>query len=105
MFAGEDAPWHWLVLVILVLILFGYKRLPDAARSIGRSLRIFKTEMSGLVDDDNARSATGPEQSSEIAPVVMDRKSEPSSGSPVVGTSSVPPGGGAPDNGEQARGE
>ena len=79
MFAGEDAPWHWLVLVILLLLLFGYKRLPDAARSIGRSLRIFKTEMSGLVDDDNARRPTAPGQSSEIAPVGHQPHTDPRS--------------------------
>ena len=101
MFVGEDAPWHWLVLMILVLVLFGYKRLPDAARSIGRSLRIFKTEMSSLVDDDNAHPPTGREQSSEIAPVVVELKAEPSGGPPVVGTPSAPPGGGALDTGEQ----
>jgi sec-independent protein translocase protein TatA len=42
-----------IVLIILaVLLLFGYKKLPDASRSIGRSLRIFKGEMKGLKDDD-----------------------------------------------------
>src|SRR3954452_230962 len=42
-----------LVLIILaVLLLFGYKKLPDAARSFGRSLRIFKGEMKGMKDDD-----------------------------------------------------
>jgi sec-independent protein translocase protein TatA len=42
-----------LVLIILaILLLFGYKKLPDAARSFGRSLRIFKGEMKGMKDDD-----------------------------------------------------
>jgi sec-independent protein translocase protein TatA len=42
-----------IVLIILaVLLLFGYKKLPDASRSIGRSLRIFKGEMKGMKDDD-----------------------------------------------------
>ena len=49
---GFDAPWHWVVLAILVIALFGYKKLPDAARSLGRSLRIFKTEIKGMKDDD-----------------------------------------------------
>ena len=35
-----------------MLLLFGYKKLPDASRSIGRSLRIFKGEMKGMKDDD-----------------------------------------------------
>lgn len=43
--------WEWLIIVALILLLFGAKRLPDAARGLGRSLRIFKAETKGLVDD------------------------------------------------------
>jgi sec-independent protein translocase protein TatA len=57
MFTGWDRPSHWLVLAVVVVVLFGYKKLPDAARSVGRSLRIFKTEMKGLTEDDAAREA------------------------------------------------
>jgi sec-independent protein translocase protein TatA len=46
-------PWHIIVLVVVLVLLFGAKRLPDAARSLGRSLRIIKAETKGLVDDDN----------------------------------------------------
>jgi sec-independent protein translocase protein TatA len=45
-------PWHIAVLVVVLVLLFGAKRLPDAARSLGRSLRIIKAETKGLVDDD-----------------------------------------------------
>jgi len=46
-------PGHLLVLAIVVAVLFfGWKQLPDMARSLGRSLRIFKTEVKGLGDDD-----------------------------------------------------
>src|SRR5437868_3887846 len=55
---GWDAPWHWVVLAIIVIALFGYKKLPDAARSLGRSLRIFRTEIKGMGSDDAARAAT-----------------------------------------------
>jgi sec-independent protein translocase protein TatA len=41
-----------LVVLLIVLILFGYKKLPDASRALGRSLRIFKGEMKGMKDDD-----------------------------------------------------
>src|SRR3954465_5425075 len=42
-----------LVLILLaILLLFGYKKLPDASRSLGRSLRIFKGEMKGMKEDD-----------------------------------------------------
>ena len=53
---GWDAPWHWFVLAIVVIALFGYKKLPDAARSLGRSLRIFKTEIKGMSQDDKTRA-------------------------------------------------
>jgi sec-independent protein translocase protein TatA len=50
---GALKPWHIAVLVVVLILLFGAKRLPDAARSLGRSLRIIKAETKGLVDDDN----------------------------------------------------
>ena len=43
-----------LILVLVVVLLFGAKRLPDAARSVGRSLRIFKAETKGLMDGESA---------------------------------------------------
>jgi len=56
-------PWHLLVLAIVFLILFGSKRLPDSARSLGRSLRIFKSEVQEMNKDDSKE----------------DKKSDPSS--------------------------
>ncbi|MEV0587294.1 Sec-independent protein translocase subunit TatA [Nonomuraea sp. NPDC050310] len=46
------APEIILILVALVL-LFGAKKLPDLARGVGRSLRIFKAETSKMTDDDD----------------------------------------------------
>jgi len=48
-------PMHILVLVIIVLLLFGAKRLPDLAKSVGQSLKIFKNEVKDLTDDNDAR--------------------------------------------------
>ena len=48
---GALSPTHWLVILVVVLLLFGAKRMPDAARGIGRSLRIFKAETSALTAD------------------------------------------------------
>jgi len=50
---GALKPWHIIVICVLLVLLFGAKRLPDAARSLGRSLRIIKAETKGLIDDDN----------------------------------------------------
>ena len=71
-----EAPWHWVVLIIVVVALFGYKKLPDASRAVGRSLRIFRTELKGMTEDDKARTEQAtPElpaatDSSPAAPVV-----------------------------------
>ena len=50
------SPGHLLVLAVVVLVLFfGWKQLPDMARSLGRSLRIFKTEIKGMTEDGHKR--------------------------------------------------
>ncbi|MEO6500704.1 MAG: twin-arginine translocase TatA/TatE family subunit [Jatrophihabitantaceae bacterium] len=46
-----------MVIALVVLVLFGYKKLPEMSRSVGRSLRIFKTEIKGMDADDAARNA------------------------------------------------
>ena len=43
---------EWLILILVIVLLFGARRLPDAARGLGRSLRIFKAETKGLSDQD-----------------------------------------------------
>src|SRR5919199_613536 len=57
---GALRPWHIIVLVVVLVLLFGAKRLPDAARSLGRSLRIIKAETRGLADDDVNAKAEAP---------------------------------------------
>lgn len=47
--------WAILVLVVVVLLLFGARRLPDVAASVGKSLKIFKKEIKDLTDDDAPR--------------------------------------------------
>ena len=49
---GAMQPMHWLIVAVVVVILFGSKKLPDAARGLGRSLRIFKSEVKQMKDDD-----------------------------------------------------
>lgn len=46
-------PWHVLVLLVVVLLVFGGKKLPELARGSGRALRIFKAETKGLLTDDD----------------------------------------------------
>src|SRR5580658_9459174 len=49
-----DSPWKILIIAVVILVLFGSKKLPEAARSLGRSMRILKTEVSSLHDDEVA---------------------------------------------------
>ena len=55
--AFAEKPGFWIVMIVLLLLLFGAKRLPDLSRSVGRSLRIFKAETDGLKSDGEATAA------------------------------------------------
>lgn len=48
---GALKPWHIVVLVVLVLLLFGAGKLPSLARNLGKSMRIFKSEVEELRGD------------------------------------------------------
>jgi sec-independent protein translocase protein TatA len=53
-----DIGWPEIAIIaVVILVLFGSRKLPDAARSLGRSLRIFKAETKGLRDEDKAIEA------------------------------------------------
>ena len=52
-------PSHILILLIVVLVLFGAKRLPDSARSLGRSMRIFKSEMKEMTAEEKKANEEG----------------------------------------------
>ena len=56
------------LIILAILLLFGYKKLPDASRSLGRSLRIFKGEMKGMKDDD-AREGVRTRDAAQTTPV------------------------------------
>src|SRR4051794_11595072 len=62
-----------ILIILAVLLLFGYKKLPDASRSFGRSLRIFKGEMKGMKDDDvRGKDAATATPVREVAPPAVD---------------------------------
>lgn len=54
---GGLAWWHWVLIIAAFILLFGAKKLPDAARGVGRSLRILKSEVSAMHDDDEKAKA------------------------------------------------
>jgi len=52
------APWHIVILVVAFMVLFGARKLPGAAQSLGQAMRIFKSETKGLnTDRDEAQAA------------------------------------------------
>ncbi|BBZ43869.1 Sec-independent protein translocase subunit TatA [Mycobacterium parmense] len=54
---GSLSPWHWAILAVVVVLLFGAKKLPDAARSLGKSMRIFKSELREMQSESKADSS------------------------------------------------
>ncbi|MBO0610211.1 Sec-independent protein translocase subunit TatA [Myceligenerans salitolerans] len=48
---GALQPWHWIVLIAVILLLFGSTRLPGLAKSVGQSMKIFKREINELRSD------------------------------------------------------
>lgn len=54
-------PWHIIVLVVVLIALFGAKRLPDAAKGIGKSMRIFKAEAKAMRDEGDTKDEDQPE--------------------------------------------
>jgi len=53
-----DSPWKILIVVVVLIVLFGSKKLPHAARSLGQSMRILKREVQGLHEDEPASGAS-----------------------------------------------
>ena len=60
MFRNGLQPAHVVILLVIVVLLFGAKRLPDVAKSVGQSLKIFKSEIKDLRDDTPTTSAEHP---------------------------------------------
>jgi sec-independent protein translocase protein TatA len=75
--SGAVKPWHILVLAVVLVLLFGAKRLPDAARSLGRSMRILKAETRGLADDDVRAKAEAQSTRAPLTPEIPDDVASP----------------------------
>jgi sec-independent protein translocase protein TatA len=70
---GSLSPWHWAILAVVIVVLFGAKKLPDAARSLGKSMRIFKSEMREMQTENKAN----PSAIDQPAPVQSQRTEPP----------------------------
>ena len=66
-----DSPWKILIIALVIIVLFGSRKLPSAARSLGQSMRILKREVQGLHEDEPASPATQAAQAAQGAPAVL----------------------------------
>ena len=60
-----DSPWKILIVAVVLIVLFGSKKLPHAARSLGQSMRILKREVQGLHEDETTRIEAGTERTQQ----------------------------------------
>ena len=61
-----DSPWKILIIAVVIIVLFGSKKLPHAARSLGQSMRILKKEVQGLHEDESDPNAQAQSAAPEI---------------------------------------
>lgn len=63
-----DSPWKIAIIAILIIVLFGAKKLPSAARSLGQSMRILKKEVQGLHEDEPEFGTSAADSTAQAAP-------------------------------------
>ncbi|MGV0744704.1 Sec-independent protein translocase subunit TatA [Mycolicibacterium sp. XJ870] len=68
---GGLQPWHWVIVIAVFVLLFGAKKLPDAARSLGKSMRIFKSEIKEMQADSK------PAEAPPATPIASERVDNP----------------------------
>jgi sec-independent protein translocase protein TatA len=69
-------PWEIILLLLLALLLFGAKRLPEIGRSMGRGMREFKDSVSGK-DRDDDEPAELPMQTTDATIAARERERDP----------------------------
>lgn len=93
-----------IILLVVILLVFGAKRLPDSARSLGRSMRIFKAETKGL-REDSSTDVSGRDTTVHAEPLPPVHPVHPSP-PPAAPGHTAPPSGGhtaPPPVGDQAQ--
>jgi sec-independent protein translocase protein TatA len=78
-----DKPWLILVIVILFVLMFGSRKLPGAARSLGQSMRILKKEVSGLHEEDEHGASSAP-ATADATPAVAPAQLQAPSATPAA---------------------
>lgn len=69
---GAVQPWHWLIVIVVFVLLFGAKKLPDAARSLGKSMRIFKSEIKEM-QAEGKQDDVAPARDPSPTPIASER--------------------------------
>lgn len=73
---------HWLIVIVVFVLLFGAKKLPDAARSLGKSMRIFKSEIKEMQSEsqDSKKDSKTDSPDDEVPPAkpIASERVEPS---------------------------
>jgi sec-independent protein translocase protein TatA len=72
--------WHIVIIVAVAAVLFGSRRMPDAARSVGQSLRIFKAEMKAAHEDGGPAPTTVESVPAQISAVTAQQLIDPRAG-------------------------
>jgi sec-independent protein translocase protein TatA len=83
---GGLQPWHWLIVIAVFVLLFGAKKLPDAARSLGKSMRIFKSEIKEM-QSDSKQDTPSSEAAGRATPIASERADSAAAPAPEA----VPP--------------
>ena len=79
-----DSPWKILIVALVIIVLFGSKKLPSAARSLGQSMRILKKEVQDLHEDERESSLRGAQAAAQApAEITGDAPAEQPSRQPV----------------------
>lgn len=82
----ENRGLEIIILAVVLLLLFGYKRLPDSARALGKSLRILKSEVGAMKSDDKAtaEAKAAPAEPVVVAKTIQAAPGEAASARPVA---------------------
>jgi sec-independent protein translocase protein TatA len=87
---GELSPWHWAIVILVLVLLFGARRLPDAARSLGRSARILKSELRAESETPSDVEPPAPQQATPFTPEATDSSTSEVTDSSVTTSHTTP---------------
>jgi sec-independent protein translocase protein TatA len=73
MFEGAFSPWHWLMVLLIVLLIFGPRKLPEDGKGLGAAIRGFREGLKGMSEEIQA-SDMGPKAGEKPSPSKPDLK-------------------------------